>query len=191
MQAGKKKVIFREAPEEVIAELERVISKHFGGRAARESLEGALVIVSEAERREVFIASKGQYEVFMALKDVGREPYFIGLFAGIVRPRGRSGVQIQPSLDLFEKLFSRYKVNAIVVTEKAMENILYGRDLLREGVDRVLEPIGEYPLLVSQKLEPIALGKLKIPPHRWSRTRKTVVVAKNIVDKGWYLRGGG
>lgn len=186
--SDRKKIAFRVGGREVRRALEQCVAENFGVKAL-EFLKDKKILVSVAERREVFLANNEQFEIYNELVEHGRYPYFIGLFAGILL--GRGTVKIRPSLDLFEKLFKIASSNAIVITDKAVENILYGKDLLVEGVERILEPIGPYPLLVNRSYEVVGLGELILPPLMWGEAKPNDVVARNIMDKGWYLRRGG
>lgn len=187
MSTGKK-LDFKEAPVEVYNAMKQCIIENFGEEASKILEDKRLLLVS-AERVELFLVSEEQYKIFVKLKESGRNPYFAGVFSGVLLKS--KTLRVRPSLDLFEKIFKKFKRNAVVVSRKAMENILYGRDLLKEGVIKVLKPLGPYPLLVNVELEVIGLGRLVKPYSEWSHVNSKDVVVETIMDKGWYLRSGG
>jgi len=188
MQDSKKRVIFNVADERIVKVVKDTVVEHYGVRAYKTLFDGKVLLSTIAKRRELFLISKEQYEIYERLKSKGRDPYFIGIFVGMVRVEER--IRYRPSLDLFEKLFKVSRRNAVIVTEKSMENVLYGKDVLLEGIIDTINPIGKYPLVISTRMEPIALGITLRDPKRWKGLEPKTVVIKTIMDKGRYLRSG-
>jgi len=191
MQAGEGGVIVYEKAslrEESI--ILNTLRRLFKPGIVREFFNGKHILVARAKRLEVFLVTDRMLELIVKIKKVGREPYCTGVFIGILREK-RGRLTFRPSLDVMERLFQKAKMNAVIVTAKAEQLVLYGRDVLVEGVLDILPPIREYTLIVNENLEVLALGKPIYKPEKWKVLDPKTPVVKNLIDKGWYLRRGG
>jgi len=127
-----------------------------------------VILIGEAERREVFITTK---EVYKTLKKINKEPYTVGVIIGEFRRN-----KFFPNLEGAK--FAKYK--KIYVNDKAEQLVLYGRDVFPNSIIKgeKLKP-KEKCIIVNKKGEILAIGKVE----------KDKI--KNIIDRGWYLRKGG
>jgi len=127
-----------------------------------------VILIGEAERREVFITTK---EAYKTLKKINKEPYTVGVIIGEFR-----GNKFFPNIEGAK--FAKYK--KIYVNDKAEQLVLYGRDVFPNSIIKgeKLKP-KEKCIIVNKKGEILAIGKVE----------KDKI--KNIIDRGWYLRKGG
>ena len=78
----------------------------------------------------------------------------------------------------------------IVVTDRSAEAFTYGRSVIKAGVatlDTSLER-GQRVIVMNRKGEILGLAMLSIDAKLLKRIPNEKLVAKNLVDIGWYLR---
>lgn len=173
--------------EEVFEHVERL----FGSKALS-ALEGYTPLYCSGEFTEVYLLKPELVETVRRLLRSGRVPYSAGLYAGRLRI---SKPRFIPSHILVEKVYRVLgtPVRAVVLAEKGLKTVLYGRDVLRASVMRCFEPVE--PEEVLSVLGPdgyvYALALSMVESCRSLEEMKPLdIVAKNIFDLGWYLRGG-
>lgn len=184
MQADKRKLVFENARDREVGVIKKVLSEMFGTECVEDFLKNNIIVVARNKRYEVFLVSTQLYEMFMEIKNVGLEPYSIGLFLGRMYVK-KNRIRYIPSLESSEVLYNISRRNAIMVNEKATQLALYGRNIFWENVIRIFPPIHKkYVVVITSAHEPIALGRIRELNHG----KKIIEV---LIDKGWYLRKGG
>ena len=82
------------------------------------------------------------------------------------------------------------KNNQITINEKGEKSILYGNDILKKVINIMPPEIKKNKLLVvfNQKKEIIAIARATIDSSTFQNLELNQKVARNLVDKGYYLR---
>ena len=78
----------------------------------------------------------------------------------------------------------------ILINEKGEKSILYGNDLLKKMIEKVPDSfkMKEFLLVLNQKQELIAICSTQCDSISYKDLKLENTVAKNLVDKGYYLR---
>lgn len=162
------------------------LSQIFGSVKVKEFFKSKeLLITKGGPRQEVFIVSKEQFKfIFDKIKPIlNKEPYCVGIFAGVY------GKEYRPSMEICEKMFKLTKRNAIMIDDHAALLFSYGRDIMLKSIIKVYEPLHRVVVVVDSHENVIGLCKLAVKNLK-NIKNNNLIVCKNIIDKGWYLRRG-
>lgn len=173
--------------EEVFEHVGRLFSSK-----ALSALEGYIPLYCSGGFTEVYLLKPELVEAVRRLLRGGRVPYSAGLYAGRLRAEKPRFI---PSHILVEKVYRVLgtPVRAVVLAEEGLKTVLYGRDVLRASVLRCFEPVepGEVLSVLGPDGYVYALALSRLGSCRSLEEMKPLdVVAKNVFDLGWYLRGG-
>ncbi len=93
------------------------------------------------------------------------------------------------SIAIIDKI-AQYTERELVVSRKAAEAFTYGRSILRESVVSVSKGLKRRQRVVvkDEQGNPIGLAALSVDASRIDRLGPEKLVAKNLVDIGWYIR---
>jgi 60S ribosome subunit biogenesis protein NIP7 len=144
----------------------------------------ALLIEKDDKKKVVVcLVTEGIQEVMMMIHTM--HPYRSGLAIGELKKK-----QFIPSIagaDLFARYGERNKFY-IVVSEKAEQLVLYGRDIMGESIIEASDALQENELVIvlNKWFEAIALGRTRFAGM--SLFHKGRVTVTNISDAGYYLR---
>lgn len=131
-------------------------------------------------------------------KELIRYLAYLGLFIGRIKTKYRR-ISFTPSLELGHIVSINAKRNLVKVTDEGEKLFLYGRDLFTKSIVDARLPLlrNHYIVVINKNNEYVGLGialrnilslydlnKLKI-------TDPELVLIKNYIDLGWYLRKGG
>jgi ribosome biogenesis protein Nip4 len=109
---------------------------------------------------------------------------FIGKELGsIAKGRFRLSLQI---LNELRKL----TINFIIVSDHSAEAFTYGRSVLKESVLHLDPELkrGQRVVVLNKDGECLGIASLSIDASRLSRLSREKLVAKNLVDIGWFIR---
>ncbi len=146
-----------------------------------------------ANRVPAVIAREGSQSIYlipydwMTLADENLddfEMHHIGLWLGdMVDERFRLGLPILEHLSTLTE-------NIIIVNRLSAESFTYGKSIIKEGVVRLNTTLKrrQRVVVIDQDGQVIGLAALSIDGERLVRLSKEKLVAKNLVDIGWYLR---
>ncbi|MFW9918658.1 MAG: PUA domain-containing protein [Candidatus Thorarchaeota archaeon] len=112
------------------------------------------------------------------------EVRYLGIWLGdMIKDR------LRLSLPILEKL-STLTENIIVVNKKSAEAFTYGRSILKEGVASLSATLerGKRVIVKDQQGHVLGLAVLSVDGRLLEKLGKEKLVAKNLVDIGWYLR---
>ena len=93
------------------------------------------------------------------------------------------------SLPILEQL-SKLTENIMVVSTQGAELFTYGRSILKEGVINLRPSLkrGQRVIVKDQDGNVLGLAQLVVDAFMRTRIGKEKLVAKNLVDIGWYIR---
>jgi ribosome biogenesis protein Nip4 len=112
------------------------------------------------------------------------EPFSLGLFFGKVLKN-----KFRPSLSIIDRL-NEFTHSKITVSRQGAESFTYGRSIIRESVLDIPEDLKreQRVLILDEKGVCIGLAKLSVDSAKINRLAKDRLVAKNLMDIGWYIR---
>ena len=78
----------------------------------------------------------------------------------------------------------------IIVSRQGAEAFTYGRSILRESVLELKEPLGrgQRVLVLNEDRECLGIAALSVDANKLTRLAADRLVAKNLVDIGWFIR---
>ncbi len=141
---------------------------------------------------EVYGVSEALAEVVNKVMESGRVPYSAGIYLGRLRTGRPSFI---PSTQLYELVITTLgrPVRAVEISMGGIKPFLYGRDVLKLSVINCYEPLGRGEpvgiLTPDGRVWGIGLSSIS-DCSELEGLRDLDVVARNIFDIGWYLRGG-
>ena len=97
--------------------------------------------------------------------------------------------KLRLSLPILERL-SEFTDNILVVTKKSAEAFTYGRSIIKEGVASMNTSLerGQRVIIKDHEDHILGLASLSVDGRLVDRLGRDKLVAKNLVDIGWYLR---
>jgi ribosome biogenesis protein Nip4 len=143
-----------------------------------------LIIQEEGRKKVVCLVSPGIENALQAMEE---DPYSTGLAIGDLKK------QFIPSIagaDLFARYGRRNKYY-VVVSEKAENLVLYGRDVMGESIVAASNALDENELVIvlNTGFDAIAVGRTRFAGR--SLFQKGRVTVSTIADSGYYLREEG
>ncbi len=97
--------------------------------------------------------------------------------------------KLRLSLPILEQI-SNLTENFMIVSKHGAELFTYGRSILKEGVVSLKPSLkrGQRVIVKDQKGNVLGLALLAVDGFMRTRIGKEKLVAKNLVDIGWYIR---
>lgn len=167
------------------------ISRLFGPDVSRYVSSLGRVIVCSGIFSEAYLVSSELLGVVKELFRSGYVPYSVGLYLGRLR---FSRPYFIPSVNLLEVIYRRFGPRrALIVSESGIRPFLYGNDVLKASIISCYEPLskGDVVGILGSDGYVYGVGLCMISScSDVGRLKELEVVAKNIFDVGWYLRGG-
>ncbi len=168
-----------------------LISYLLGSDASTLLSELGKIMVCKGIFSEVYIISNDLVEAIKIIFSKGYVPYSAGLYIGRIR---RSRPQFVPSVNLLQLIYERLGPRrALIVSEEGLKPFLYGNDILRKSVVKCYEPLNKDEVvgIVSNDGYVYGIGLSVVEGCKdLNALNELDLVAKNIFDVGWYLRGG-
>jgi len=80
--------------------------------------------------------------------------------------------------------------NILIVSRRGAESFTYGRSILKESVIKIEPSLlrGQRVLILNESSECLGMAALSVDAYKIDRLAKDRLVAKNLVDLGWYIR---
>jgi len=93
------------------------------------------------------------------------------------------------SLPALERV-QEYTSNLLIVSRRGAESFTYGRSILKESVIKIEPSLlrGQKVFILNESSECLGLAALSVDAAKIGRLAKDRLVAKNLVDIGWYIR---
>jgi ribosome biogenesis protein Nip4 len=93
------------------------------------------------------------------------------------------------AISILDRLVDLTK-NLIVVSRKGAEALTYGRSILKHSVVETGKDLkrGQYVLVMNENRECLGLAVLSVDTDKLRRLSPKELVAKNVMDVGWYIR---
>jgi len=142
------------------------------------------VVLRQGKNEMIFLIPTQWMTHVIEEEEEGLDIQFIGKQLGEITKGGiRISLQI---LDELKELTDR----TILVTKHAAEAFTYGRSILKESVLELNPELkrGQRVLVLNENNECLGLASLSIDGNRLNRLGKEKLVAKNLVDIGWFIR---
>ncbi len=141
---------------------------------------------------EAYLLTGTLMDAVTRLIESGRVPYAAGIYVGRLR---RTRPTFIPSHDFLQYSFNVLGkvVRAFVIGEEGLRPFLYGKDALKASVRECRPPLvkGDVVAVVGEDGFVYGVGISALDSCSELRgLKRTDVVAWNVFDVGWYLRGG-
>jgi ribosome biogenesis protein Nip4 len=167
-----------------------ILAKLFGN-SVRKIFENRKIIKCSGVFTELYALSQEQLRVFHKLTSSGRYPYSAGMYLGRLRKRKPLFI---PSITLLHLLYhsTGKPVRALMIDKNGLKPFLYGGDVLKMSVIKCYPPIekGEIVSIIDVDSFVYGVALSTINDCDLRGLNETSMVARNIFDIGWYLRGG-
>jgi ribosome biogenesis protein Nip4 len=100
-----------------------------------------------------------------------------------------SGGYLKLSLPAVEVVLP-HTLNVLMVAKQAAESFTYGRSILKESVLYMDESLqrGQPVIVVNEANQSLGLASLTVDARMVNKLGKEKLVAKNIIDIGWFVR---
>ena len=160
------------------------IDKEFGEGITKKLLGDLVPVVMAKEKVRSFYLIPMKWVAILE-EGFGRfEVRLLGLWLGDI-----SSDKLQLSLPIQEKL-AKLTENILVVTKQAAQVFTYGKSILREGVVHLKESLKRKQRVIVQDREGNVLGlaMLVVDARMRHHVGRERLVARNLIDIGWYLR---
>jgi ribosome biogenesis protein Nip4 len=161
------------------------IDDEFGEGVTKSLLGDRVPVVLKRRKEEVIFLIPSDWMSHATAEEGERlDIQFIGKELGsIAKSRIRLSLQI---LDELKELTDK----TILVTRHAAEAFTYGRSVLKESVLELSPELkrGQRVLVLNENHECLGIASLSIDGNRLKRLGKEKLVAKNLVDIGWFIR---
>ena len=149
------------------------------------------VMICKGIFEEAYIISDTLTKVIKVIFSKGYIPYSAGLYIGRIR---KSKPYFIPSINLLQLIYNELGLRrAIVVSDEGLKPFLYGNDILRKSVIECYEPLSKNDVVGIVGTEGYVYGIGLCTMERCNdlkRLKDLDLVARNVFDVGWYLRGG-
>jgi len=173
--------------EEVLSHFKRL----FGEYSIRVISELGNIMICSGVFTEAYILPKNLVTTVIKLFTSGYVPYSAGLYVGRLR---RLKPRFIPSINALYIIYKNIGLKrALMVSEEGLKPFLYGNDILKMSVIKCFEPIDKDEVvgIVGSDKYVYGIGLSTISSCEEIKKLKDVdVVAYNVFDVGWYLRGG-
>ncbi len=111
-------------------------------------------------------------------------PQSLGIWVGDLSPS-----RFTFAISILDRLVGLTK-NLIVVSRQGAEALTYGRSILKHSVMETGQDLkrGQYVLVMNENGECLGLAVLSVDTEKLHRLSPKELVAKNVMDVGWYIR---
>lgn len=162
------------------------IDDEFGGGVTKSLLGDRVPVVLSRGNTKTFFLIPTEWMSLVTEEEEGvrRDIQFIGKELGsIAKGRFRMSLQILSEL-------KELTDNFIIVTKHSAEAFTYGRSVLKESVVELNPELkrGQRVLVLNKDHECLGIASLSIDAARLNRLSGESLVAKNLVDIGWFIR---
>jgi ribosome biogenesis protein Nip4 len=160
------------------------IDEEFGEGVTRSLLGDRVPVVLSKGDTKTFYLIPTDWMAMVTEEGEKRNIQFIGKELGSIA-KGRFRLSLQILSELKELTES-----VIVVSKQSAEAFTYGRSVLKESVVELDSKLkrGQRVLVLNQNRECLGIASLSIDAAKLNRLSGEKLVAKNLVDIGWFIR---
>ncbi len=164
--------------------IQGMIDADFGEGATRKIMGDLVPVVIPTKKTQSLYLVPGKWVAALLNGFQDFEVAYLGLWLGDF-----ADDRFRPSLPILEKL-SELTDRILVVHQKAAEAFTYGRSILREGVASLSPSLkrGQRVIVKDREGHVIGLAALSVDGQTYTKLAREKLVAKNLVDIGWYVR---
>lgn len=160
------------------------IDFEFGAGITRNLLgDRAPIFMTKGETRIFYAVPKDWITELMKVSE-SLDIQFLGKELGSL-DRGRFRLSLQILSEIAE-MTERF----MIVSKQGAEAFTYGRSIIRESVLELNQSLvrGQRLLVLSENRECLGIATLSVDAAKVTRLRTDKLVAKNLVDVGWFIR---
>ena len=162
----------------------RQVDIEFGAGTTKRLLGNRVPVTLTQEGNRIFYAIPTDWMSKLMESVENLNVQFIGKELGsIVKGRFRLSLQILDEMvEITESL--------IIVSQQGAEAFTYGRSIIRESVLELNQTLvrGQRVLVLNQNRECVGIAVLSVDAAKLHRLGADKLVAKNLVDVGWFIR---
>lgn len=164
--------------------IQGLIDADFGEGATKKIMGDLVPVVIPTKRAQSLYLVPGKWVATLLEGFEDFDVAYLGLWLGDF-----ADDRFRPSLPILEKM-SELTDRILVVHQKAAEAFTYGRSILREGVAGLSQSLkrGQRVIVKDKQGHVIGLAALSVDGQIYTKLAKEKLVAKNLVDIGWYVR---
>ena len=160
------------------------IDNDFGEGVTRKILGRKVPVSMERNKKKSYYLIPSDWTQFLDIDLMGFDLKSLGVWLGEL-----TNNQFRLSIAVIEAL-AQVTESKMVVAEIAAQSFTYGRSIIRESVIDIPQSLirGQRVIVLDNQGRCIGLASLSVDAKLISRLAKDRLVAKNIVDIGWYIR---
>ena len=160
------------------------IDNDFGEGVTKTILGKKVPVSMERNKKKSYYLIPSDWTQFLDVDLMGFDLKSLGVWLGEL-----SNNQFRLSIAVIETL-AQVTESKMVVAKIAAQSFTYGRSIIRESVIDIPEGLVRGQRIVVQDIKGrcIGLASLSVDARMIRRLAKNRLVAKNIVDIGWYIR---
>ncbi|NWF94954.1 MAG: hypothetical protein HXY34_02330 [Candidatus Thorarchaeota archaeon] len=164
--------------------VEEQIDRDFGRGSAAHLCAGLMIVVVSSERKDSIFAIPPDWERYFSIDGNAFTINSMGVWLGDL-----ADGQLKLSICAAERIATSTK-SKIVVSKRGAEAFTYGRGILRESVVRAAPGLVRDQRVIVEDEDGVCLGvaALSVDIARLDRLSREDLVARNLIDIGWYVR---
>ncbi|MFW9953766.1 MAG: PUA domain-containing protein [Candidatus Thorarchaeota archaeon] len=165
-------------------EIQADIDRDFGAGVTKSLLDNLVPITIGDKEGKSFYLMPAQWTGLISEDLEDFDIRLVGLWVGTLK-KGK----LRLSLPILSKL-AGVTENIIVVSKQGAELFTYGRSILKEGVVSLKPSLkrGQRVIVQDERGNVIGLAMLVVDGFMKNRIGREKLVAKNLIDIGWYIR---
>jgi ribosome biogenesis protein Nip4 len=160
------------------------IDSSFGQGVAEKLCGSRVPVVLRTDSTASFYLVPKEWPDRVLVESEGFDPFMLGTWLGDI-VRG----EFRPALSILHHMVSLTD-RRILISRHAAEAFTYGRSILKESVLKIEPGLqrGQQVLVMNTDGECLGLAELSVNPVKLQALSAHELVAKNLMDIGWYLR---
>lgn len=165
-------------------EIKTQIDDDFGKGVTQKILGDMVPVMLKRGETQSFYLIPGEWLRSINMEFEGFTVSSLGIWMGDM-----SDGRFRLSIAILEDI-ARYTNRVLVVSKRGAESFTYGRSILRESVVSISPGLKRRQRVIVRDTQGncIGLGALSVDAARIDRLGPEKLVAKNLVDIGWYIR---
>ena len=160
------------------------IDNDFGEGVTKKILGGKVPVSMERNKKKSYYLIPPNWTQFLHVNLRGFDLKSLGVWLGEL-----TNNQFRLSIAVIEDL-AQVTESKMVVAKIAAQSFTYGRSIIRESVIDIPQDLvkGQRVIVLDNQGRCMGIASLSVDARMISKLAKDRLVAKNIVDIGWYIR---